>query len=194
MQAKALAAVARRLNREAGSPSIPALYFLTDPTRTPDPLAVVRTLPRSVHVIYRHFGQIGLNPVALARLCRARGLQLSIAADPDLAADLGAGLHWPERLLKTARPFKGFVTASAHTAAGLRRATAFGVDACLLAPVFPTRSSSGNRPLGLIRAGQLARGASIPVIALGGVNAGNAHKLSRRGFAGVAAIDAFLGA
>ena len=33
-----LAALARRLNREAGNPPIPALYFFTDPVRTPDPM------------------------------------------------------------------------------------------------------------------------------------------------------------
>ena len=35
----ALARLARRLNRDAGAPPIPALYFFTDPERTPDPVA-----------------------------------------------------------------------------------------------------------------------------------------------------------
>lgn len=41
-------------------------------------------------------------------------------------------------------------------------------------------------------ASQIARGAALPVIALGGINVGNARKLAGRGFAGLAAIDAFL--
>jgi thiamine-phosphate pyrophosphorylase len=117
---------------------------------------------------------------------------LPIAADPALATQLGAGLHWPERLLPARRSFEGLTTAAAHGAEGIVRAVEHGADACLLGPVFATRSSSGNRPLGAFRASQLARGASLPVIALGGVTLPRARTLAGRGFAGLAAIDAFL--
>lgn len=188
-----LASIARRLNREAGA-AAPALYFFTDPERTPDPVRAAKRLPRGTAVVYRHFGAADRAAVArrLAQVCHARGLTLLIAADPTLAQRVGAnGVHWPERLLPSLRDDSAqLITASAHTAAGIARAAAFGADACFLAPVFATRSSSGRKPLGLFRASQIARGAALPVIALGGVNADTARRLVGRGFAGLAAVDA----
>jgi len=190
-----LAGLARRLNRETGAPDVPALFFLTDPERTPDPAGVVRHLPRGTAVIYRHFGAPERRRVArdLAWLCRMRGLRLLIAADPELAQDVGAdGVHWPEARLPGTRGALPLVTIAAHSAAAVARAAAFGADACLLSPVFPTRSASARTTLGLFRASQIARSASIPVIALGGVSQATAPRLSGRGFAGLAAIDALM--
>jgi thiamine-phosphate pyrophosphorylase len=84
------------------------------------------------------------------------------------------------------------VTAAAHDAKAAAKASAARLDACVLSPIFPSRSGSAQDELGLFRASQIARASSIPVIALGGVNGSNATRLSGRGFAGVAAIDAFL--
>jgi thiamine-phosphate pyrophosphorylase len=191
-----LAGVARRLNREAGAPGIPSLFFLTDPERTPDPCAVARSLPRGTAVVYRHFGAPDRASVAraLAAICRSRGLFLLIAADPDLAQRVRAdGVHWPESRLPSQREAGlRLVTAAAHSAQALARAAAFGTDACVLGPIFPTASRSGNAPLGLFRASQLARAARTPVIALGGVTARTALRFAGRGFAGLAAVEALV--
>jgi thiamine-phosphate pyrophosphorylase len=190
----ALAAQAARLNREAGAPAIPALFFFTDPERTPDPAAVARRLPRATAIVYRHFGAPERARMArrLAAIARARGLVLLIAADPELARRVGAaGVHWPQRLAPHARG-AGLMTVAAHDAQALARAEALGADACVLGPVFATRSASAHPPLGLFRASQLARAARVPVIALGGVSARSAARLAGRGFAGIAAVDAFL--
>jgi thiamine-phosphate pyrophosphorylase len=196
MSVQALAALARRLNREAGAPAIPALYFFTDPERTPDPIAIACRLPAETAVVYRHFGAGKRVSVAreLARICQARQLYLLIAADPMLAARVHAdGVHWPERKLPETRIGDfALMTVSAHSREAVERAAPWGASACVLGPVFETQSASGNQPLGLFRASQIARGSSLPVIALGGINARNATRLSERGFAGVAAIDAFL--
>jgi thiamine-phosphate pyrophosphorylase len=188
-----LAAVATRLNHEAGSAQIPALFFLTDPERTPDPCAVADRLPRGTAVIFRHFGapNRSRNARKLAAVCRGRGLYFLISADPELANDVGAdGVHWPEARLPLRRAEHGLVTASAHTREAVARAAVFGADACVLGPIFPTHSSSRNRPLGLFRASQIAHAASLPVIALGGVNDKTAPRLVGRGFAGLAAVEA----
>lgn len=188
-----LAALARRLNRDAGAPPIPSLFFVTDPVRTPDPVAIARRLPRGSAVIYRHFGASDRLSTAraLASVCRSRGLTLLIGADANLAERVGAGVHWPERLMPTARTNAPLVTVSAHGRDAVAR-TAEVADACVLSPVFRTRSSASRAPIGLVMASQIARGAALPVIALGGINVGNARKLAGRGFAGLAAIDAFL--
>ena len=196
MSIQALAALARRLNREAGAPPVPALYFFTDPERTPDPVAVARTLPAEAAVVYRHFGAPERAQMArkLATICRARRLVLLVSADPDLAERVGAaGVHWPERKLPASRYGRfDLVTSSAHSREAAARAAAWGASACILGPVFETKSESGNAPLGLFRASQIARGSTIPVIALGGIAPSNARQLSGRGFAGFAAVDAFL--
>jgi thiamine-phosphate pyrophosphorylase len=183
-----------RLNRAAGAPAIPALYFFTDPARTPDPIAVAQRLPRGTAVVYRHFGAPERARVArrLAGVARARGLVLLIAADPDLAQRVGAdGVHWPQRLAPRERG-AGLVTVAAHDAQAAAAAAGLGADACVLGPVFPTRSASANPPLGLFRASQIARATGVPVIALGGINARTAARLTGRGFAGFAAVEAFL--
>jgi len=190
-----LAAEARRLNREAGAPPIPSLYFLTDPVRTPDPMGAIARLPRGAAVIYRHFGAPERVRVAkqLARVCRRRGLVLLIAADPDLARRVrAAGVHWPETRAPERRTSAGLVTMAAHSLEALRRAAAFGADAALLSPIFPTKSNSDHPTLGPFRASQWARAAGLPVIALGGVTPRRARTLAGRGFAGIAAIEALL--
>lgn len=188
-----LAAEARRLNLEAGAPSLPSLYFLTDPERTPDPCAAAARLPGGTAVIYRHFGAPDRVVTArrLARLCARRGLILLISADPALAARVGAhGVHWPENRLPRGKSSPGLVTVSAHGAEGVAAAARFGADACILSPVFPTVSAAQRPPLGLFGASRLARNAGVPVIALGGISSQNAHRLRARGFAGLGAVEA----
>lgn len=196
--ATVLAALAARLNCETGASHVPALYFLTDPARTPDPEATISALPRGAAVIYRHFGAANRGVVArrLASRCRSRGLALLISADPDLARDIGAaGVHWPESWVLKGRvaPHPGLRTAAAHSLRALEAAAASGAHASLLAPIFPTQSTSGNPPLGLFNASQIVRAARIPVIALGGVTSKNARFLVGRGFSGLAAVSGLTG-
>jgi thiamine-phosphate pyrophosphorylase len=75
---------------------LPRAFFVTDPVRTPDPLATVNRLPRGMGVIWRHFGESTrlATGLALARACRRRGLVLLVANDPTLANRIGAaGVH-----------------------------------------------------------------------------------------------------
>lgn len=191
--AHVLAATAARLNRDAGAPAIPSLYFFTDPQRTPDPAAIARRLPRGTAVVYRHFGAPDRARVAreLSKICRSGGLFLLIGADADLARRCAAdGVHWPERLVPRQRGDFRIETGAAHSADGVSRVAAARLDACILSPVLATESSSANPTLGLFHASQIARATTIPVIALGGINADTARRLAGRGFAGIAAVSA----
>lgn len=181
---------------------LPALLLLTDPERTPDPVAAVLALPRGAGVVFRAFGakdglQTGL---ALRRACRARGLTLLVGTDPALARAIGAdGAHLPERLawragaIRRARP-GWIVTAAAHSGRAIRRARRAGAEAVLLSAVFESSSPSAGRPLGPVRFAALARGAGLPVYALGGVNMKTAPRLGGSGAAGLAAVEALAGA
>ena len=197
LAAARLAKPARARPRQAkNGRALPSAWFLTDPDRTKNLLAVIARLPRGWGVIYRHFGAGERFTVgaALARACRLRGLILLVSADPALAAAIGAdGVHWPEARLRGVRKRSPhFIeTTSAHSRAGLARAHALGLDAAILSTVFPSRSRSASRAMGPLRFRLIARDADLPVYALGGVNAHNAaHAMAHA--AGWAAIDAVM--
>ena len=208
LQGTTLIEVARKLGRETArrksqnpkrqDSRLPALWLVTDPGRTPDPAGAVAALPKGAGVIYRAFGRADAVATGrrLATICRRRGLVLLVGADERLAADVGAaGLHLPQRMLAQgprirARRPDWILTGAAHDRAALAVAARAGLDAALLSPVFPSRSPSAGRPLGPLRFAILARGAKLPVYALGGVNARTAKRLEMSGAAGLAAVEA----
>lgn len=161
----------------------------------------MRALPAGSAVIFRDYDAPRREAVARRYLsiCRARGVFFLVAGDAALAARIGAdGVHWPS--FRTApAPFPPrqapfIVTAACHTAAELAGAAARGADLALLSPVFRTQSHPGAAELGADRFRALAAASPIPVLALGGVDCGNARLLIERNVAGIAAIGAFHGA
>jgi len=197
MSGPSLSTQAHRLQATGRTKNLPALIYLTDPVRFPDPRAAVLTLPRGAAVILRHYGSPGREALARALLaiCRRRGLKLLIAGDPGLALRLRAdGVHWPEALVRPrARLLPWLVTAAAHSCTGLVNARRCRVDAALLSPVFATGSGPGKRPLGLMRFTALATSTPLPVYALGGIDAATAGRLRSSGAAGLAAISGLTG-
>lgn len=187
-----LAAAARRAARHL-PPSLPPALFVTDPERTPVPEKIAAGLPAGWGILYRHFGAADREDTAaaLASICRGRGLDLLIAADPALAMAVGAdGVHWPFRLraemLQWAPRFP-LQTVSAHSVAELRAAAKFPASAVLLSAVFPSRSPTAGKALGALRFRACARASDLPVYALGGVNAANAARTADAG--GFAAVE-----
>ncbi|MDP1555003.1 MAG: thiamine phosphate synthase [Hyphomonas sp.] len=174
-------------------PTLPPAWFLTDPARTPDPAAIARALPAGFGVIYRHFGAADRESVALtlAGICAHRGLAFLVAADPELAAEMGAnGVHWPFKLRSEARRWQtrfAVQTVSAHSGRELRAAAGLPVDAALVSAVFASQSRSAGAPLGSLRFRNLVKGAGLPVYALGGITPENAGAIA--GMAGFAAVD-----
>lgn len=187
---------AGRVARRHLSSGLPPAFFLTDPTRVPDPLPVVGNLPRGWGVILRHFGmgdQIALAE-PLSKLCRRRGLILLIANDPELAIQVRAdGVHWPERSLGKARRWVGrfeITTGAAHSRSSVRKAERSGCDAALLSTVFASKSPSASKPLGPVKFRALSRSANLPVYGLGGVNSDNAGCIAP--FGGIASIGGIV--
>lgn len=181
----------------ASAGRLPPLLFVTDPQRTPDPAAVAARLPAGAGVIYRAFGAQDAPETAaiLAAIARGRGLTLLIGLDEMLAENCGAhGLHLPERALAEAvgvraRHPEWRITGAAHGETGVAAAAAAGLDAVLLSPVFSSASLSAGEALGPTAFSRIARGAALPVYALGGVNAETAPRLAGSGACGIAAVD-----
>ena len=62
-----------------------------------------------------------------------------------------------------------------------------------MSPIFATRSHPGNRTLGPVRFGLLARRSKASIVALGGMDGRRARRLRALGATGWAGIDAWLG-
>ncbi len=197
--------VGRTLSRAAArrkpqTPGLPSLILVTDPKRTPDPIALAKRLPRGCGLIYRAFGapKAGKTARKLGRIAARRGLMLLIGADA-VRVRGQAGVHLPERMahhakrLKAGRP--GFlVTAAAHSLPAIIRARRAGADAVLISPVFESRSPSAGQPLGPCRLAALIRAGRMPAYALGGITTKNAPRLLGAGAVGLAGVEAFAAA
>lgn len=193
-----VAEVARRLKWPATAVSLPRLILMTDHRRLPDPLPLLRRLPRGSAVIVRHGDTARRRGLvaALRQPCRVMRLCLLVAADDRLAATAD-GLHLPEAMVRRGwrrRRRSMLVTAAAHSLAAVRRAAARGVDAVLIAPVFATASHPGAPTLGPLRFARMVRASPLPVYALGGIDALAARRLLCSGAAGFAAIGALTAA
>lgn len=155
----------------------------------------MRALAAGSAVVYRDYDDPRRSRAAARyrEICRARGLVFLVAGDVALARAVGAdGVHFPARLLPKDLPGHGLLaTAACHDADELARAAALGADCAFLSPVFATKSHSDARALGARRFRALAAAARLPVLALGGVDAGNAARLAGRNVAGFGAIGAF---
>ena len=82
--------------------------------------------------------------------------------------------------------------ARVHSAREIRDAQLAGAEALLLSPIFATRSHPTWRPLPRMRAAALIRLATVPVLALGGMDERRFQSVQKLGFAGWAGIDAWL--
>ncbi len=197
-----LSRIAARLHADSGAPStLPALFALTDPDRTPDVVSFAKTLPEGAGLILRHFGQPKprMASMDLASIASAKKLIYLIGADPDLAAVVGAkGVHWPERMPKEASSYKRhqparLMTMAAHGPEGLAAAKDAKADAVILGPVFKSKSPSAGAPLGVKRFTELVASVDLPVYALGGITPENARELEDSGACGIAGIGVFGG-
>lgn len=118
---------------------------------------------------------------------------LVLNGEVDEARALGTGLHLPQRRLESLsrRPELPWVGASVHEASALRRAEALALDYAVLGPVRPTRSHPGMAALGWRGFEEIARGAAIPVYAIGGLGPADLEDARRAGAHGVAGIRAW---
>ncbi|WP_232508343.1 thiamine phosphate synthase [Qipengyuania flava] len=106
----------------------------------------------------------------LAGLARALGHTVILAGHEDWGADGHYGR--PDRL------GAGLRLATAHDAAELAEAVAAQADGIFVSPVFATASHPGADTLGAAGFHALVRDSSVPVIALGGMNAASARELA----------------
>ena len=103
---------------------------------------------------------------------------------------LGDGAHYTAAQLRAlaGRPDEGLAAASCHEAGELARAADLGLDFVVLGPVKATATHPGAEPMGWQRFAGLARGAAIPVYAIGGLRSSDLESAWRAGAHGLAMV------
>jgi thiamine-phosphate pyrophosphorylase len=175
---------------------VPAIWLMTDERiATPDLLRAIARLPRGAAIIVRHYSLTEGERRALFDLvrkaARRRGGFVLLAGDATMARAWGAdGHHGRTTRVLDARGW--LHSAPVHDHRELITAQRAGADALLISPLFATRSHPAAASLGVSRFAALARTASVPVIALGGVRPRHAGLVRRLGAVGFAAIDGLV--
>lgn len=126
------------------------------------------------------------------RLAHRHGARVLVSGAPTPGAD---GVHYTARQLMAleSRPREGLAAASCHTPAELARAAALELDFAVLGPVKATPSHPGAALLGFEGFARIARGASLPVYAIGGLRRRDLEAAWRAGAHGVAMISGAWG-
>jgi 8-oxo-dGTP diphosphatase len=123
----------------------------------------------------------------VVRLARRHGARVLVSG----ARAGGDGVHLmaAQLMAMPERPQTGLAAASCHSAEELQRAMELNLDFAVLGPVKPTPSHPDARLLGWDGFARIARGASIPVYAIGGVRRRDLEAAWRAGAHGVAMIS-----
>lgn len=185
--------------------SLPApLLLITDRTQNPRPL--VETVAAALEggcrwVMLREKDLPPDELLALAReiaaLTSAKGATLSINSDMAAAKALKAGLHLPtggKPLAARAALGPGaLIGQSAHSLQEAEKALDTGADYVTLSPIFASASKPGYGPaLGIEGLRKAAARLQIPIVALAGIDAGNAAACLRAGASAVAVMGGVM--
>ncbi len=142
----------------------------------------------------KHLPRVQLLGLArtIGELAHRHGAKLLLNSDADLARQAGAdGVHYTAKALMelAERPQGLLAAASCHTAEELARGAQLELDFAVLGPVDATPSHPGAATLGWARFADLARGASIPVYAIGGLRPADLDAAQGAGAHGIAMIS-----
>jgi len=136
---------------------------------------------------------------ALLAVCNAAGVPLIINDRVDIALASGAqGVHvgqgdMPASIARRLLGPEAIVGVSVRTIEELREAERDGASYVAANGVWatPTKTDFGA-PLGLDGLRDLARATDLPLVAIGGINEGNAASVAQAGAAGIAVVSAVM--
>lgn len=179
--------------------NLPSAFYFTDENRTHSALETIARLAANTGVIYRHYAYPNRQELGaeIVEICRKKDLFLAVAEDPSLANALKApAVHLPERLISKLPLIrkqypKLLISCACHNALSLKAANNLGADLAFLSPIYPTASHPNARTLGSVEAAIWIKDITIPVYALGGIEAHHINQLKMLGFAGFGAISLF---
>lgn len=130
-------------------------------------------------------------------LCTKHKAKLFIGRNAKIAKAIEAdGLHLSSsQIVDEARSICGdmIIGKSCHTVDDVKRAQKSDLDYITLSPIFETTSKPGYGPaLGLETLVQQCKETSLPVVALGGIDVGNAAACIKAGAQGVAVMGSIM--
>lgn len=134
--------------------------------------------------------------VELLPHARRGGAGLLVNDRVDVALAAGAdGVHLAKKSLppREARALLGedrVLGLSVHGLGEAWEAVAEGVDYVTFGHVYPTSSKPGLPPRGVLELAEIVESVDVPVLAVGGIEAGNVREVLTTGCAGVAVISA----
>lgn len=185
-------------------PPMRGFYAIVDPSLCADPVVITQ------EILYGGCAALQLrakaltdrDTLALARrllaLCKARGVPLFINDRVDIARASGAhGVHLGQDDLPLSEARSCYPGAligiSTHDRTQAASAIASGADLIGFGPVFPTRTKHDASPVvGVAQLAEIVRTASIPVVAIGGIDASNMEEVARTRVPMACAVSAVL--
>ena len=181
------------------------LYAVTDRAWTHDAEGLLRQVAAAVdggagivQLREKHMGQADFLAEAqrFVALCREKGAVSIINDNVEIAAQTGAdGVHVGQEDLEAGRarellgPDK-LIGVSAHSVEEALAAQAAGADYLGVGAMFPTGTKQDTRPVSYDTLKAICAAVDIPVVAIGGIGAGNVAELAGSGIAGVAVVSA----
>ena len=135
---------------------------------------------------------------AISTIVKQKGKIFLVNHHLEVALEVGAdGVHLGHSgpTIREARRVLGsqaIIGASVHDLAEVKRAVEDGADYLLVSHIFHTDSKPGLPPKGLELLSQAMESFSLPVIALGGINASNISQVAAMGCPRVAVMSAIL--
>ena len=187
----------------------PLLYLVTDPDLSlgrPEEEIVRRAVAAGITMVqYRDKDTSTLRMIEktrlLADICGPADVALIVNDRLDVAMAGGAhGVHLgqDDMELPDARRIAGenfIIGISVTTVGEAQDAERGGADYLGANGVFPTPTKTDlGEPLGLEGVSQLAKASSLPIVAIGGINAGNAGEVMSSGANGVAVVSYIVSA
>ncbi len=160
--------------------------------------AAARAGAHLIQVRERQLDDRALSATVVRCVDAARGTRARVIVNDRLDIALACrahGVHLRSDSLAAARakaivPPGFLIGRSVHQAADIGAWDA-SVDYVIFGTVFATSSKPGLAPAGAAALADAVRATSIPVLAVGGINADNAAEVARTGAAGIAAISLF---
>ena len=134
----------------------------------------------------------------LKEACAPSGIPFIMNDDLDIALASGAdGLHvgqddMPIPVARRLLPIDKLLGCSTTTVQEARKAEADGADYIAVGSIFPTKSKTDITLVGLERLREIREAVSLPIVAIGGINAENARAAIDAGADAVAVISAIL--
>lgn len=193
-----------RLTRAYRAARVRGVYLIIDPTLTggrPELQVAEQALRGGVRIIQWRDKQrdkgVQLPLVReLKALCQRHGALLVVNDHPDLAVACGAdGVHvgqkdLPLEVVRALAPPALLVGTSNATLEEAVASDAGGADYIAVGAIYPTSSKDDTRPAGLATLAAVRAATKRPLVAIGGVNAGNIEPVIAAGADAVAVISA----